>query len=206
MSDAATAEARYLRGDLDFEDALREVTGTDIGRDDLVQILRGLHSTNATPPALSEHDAQVLADPGFTADPAAAASARVDRDIRMANLVATSLSVADAADRLGVTPAKVRQRIGEGTLWAFDSGRNRLLPPAQFTAAGGVPHLEKVMPQVPKVLHPLTLQALLTRPQQALLVEGRPVSIVAWLTGSAGAAADIDQVLDVIDAAEWESA
>ncbi|MFF0818318.1 hypothetical protein ACFYVR_24675 [Rhodococcus sp. NPDC003318] len=206
MSDAATTEDRYLRGDLDFEDALREVTGVDIGRDGLVQILRGLHYQNAAGPALSEHDAQVLADAGFAADSAAAASARVDRDLRMANLVATSLSIAEAATRLGVTPARVRQRISEGTLWAFDSGRNRLLPPAQFTDTGGVPHLEKVLPQVPTALRPLTVQALFTRPQPSLLVEDRPVSIVAWLTGSAGTAADIEQALEVIAAAEWESA
>ena len=206
MNDVANTETRYLRGELDFEAALREVTGTDIGRDMLVQILRGLHSPAAATPALSEHDAQVLEDAGFSADPATAAAARVDRDIRMAKLVTTSLSVTDAATRLGVTPARVRQRIGEGSLWAFDSGRHRLLPPAQFTATGGVPHLDKVMPQVPKLLHPLTLETLLTRPQESLLVGGRPVSIVAWLAGSAGTAGDMELVLDVITAADWESA
>ncbi|MGW6375005.1 hypothetical protein ACWFRB_02915 [Rhodococcus sp. NPDC055112] len=61
----------------------------------------------------------------------------------MVTLVATSLSVADAATRLGVTPARVRQRIGVGTLRAFDSGRQRLLLPAQFTATGAVPLLVK---------------------------------------------------------------
>lgn len=46
----------------------------------------------------------------------------------MAGLVAGSLSIAEAAVRLGVTPARIRQRIANGRLWAFDSGRNRLLP------------------------------------------------------------------------------
>ncbi|MCQ4120585.1 hypothetical protein [Rhodococcus tibetensis] len=63
-----------------------------------------------------------------------------------------------------------------------------------------------VMPLLAKDLHPLTVQALLTHPQPSLTVEGRQVSIVAWLTGSAGTAADIEQVIDVITAAEWESA
>jgi hypothetical protein len=130
----------------------------------------------------------------------------VDRDIRMQELVRSSLSIAQAADRLGVTAARIRQRLGEGTLWAFASGRNRLLPPAQFTDTGAVPHLDQVMPLLTKDLHPLTVQALLTLPQPSLTVEGRSVSIVAWLTGSAGAAADIEQVHDVITAAEWESA
>ena len=202
----ATTESRYLRGDLDFEEALREVTGVDLGRDQLVQILKGLHTANPAGPALSEHDARVLTEAGFTASPPAATAARIDRDVRMANLVATSLSIADAALRLGVTPARIRQRIADGTLWAFDSGRNRLLPPAQFTDSGTVPHLDKVMPHVPRDLHPLTVQTLLTQPQPSLVVEGGPVSIVAWLAGSAGTPEEIERVVDVLAAIEWESA
>ncbi|MFC9553865.1 hypothetical protein ACFTWF_23745 [Rhodococcus sp. NPDC056960] len=208
MNEAAdvSTEARYLRGDLGFEDALREVTGTDVGRPFFAQILHSLSDRNPAAPALSEHDAALLDDAGFVDDPAAATAARVDRDIRMQELVHGSLSIAEAADRLGVTSARIRQRLGEGTLWAFSSGRNRLLPPAQFTDTGAVPHLDRVLPLLAKDLHPLTVQALLTHPQPSLIVEGRPVSIVAWLIGSAGTAADIEQVADVLVAADWESA
>ncbi|MGC5163189.1 hypothetical protein ACLQ3J_10760 [Rhodococcus sp. DT1] len=157
-------------------------------------------------PALSDHDATLLAEAGLVTDPAAAMAARVDRDIRLQDLVQSSLSVADAAERLGVTTARIRQRLADGTLWAFDSGRNRLLPPGQFTADGAVPHLEKILPLLGKELHPLTVQALLTTPQPALVVDGRPVSIVAWLTGCAGTATEIEQAADVIRAATWESA
>lgn len=206
MRDAATAEARYLRGDLAFEEALREVTGVPLDRDDLVQILHGLASRNPGAPELSEHDARILGEAGFVGDHVAATAGSIDRDIRMAELVRSSLSVDAAADRLGVTPARVRQRISAGTLWVYDSGRNRLLPPAQFTATGEVPHLDKIMPSIAKDLHPLTVQALLTQPQESLIVDGRPVSIVAWLTGSAGTVADVDQAREVITVAEWESA
>lgn len=206
VDDAATAVARYLRGDLDFEDALREVTGTDMGRGELAQILRDLQSRNRGAPSLSVYEAQVFAVAGFISDPNAAVAARVDRGIRMENLVATSLSIADAATRLGVTPARIRQRIADGTLWAFDSGGNRLLPPAQFTDTGAVPYLDKVLPRCAKDLHPMTVQALLTQPQPSLSVNGHPVSIVAWLTGVAGTPADVEPVIDVIAAAEWESA
>ncbi|MDH6279982.1 hypothetical protein [Prescottella agglutinans] len=206
MNGSANAEDRYRSGDLAFEDALREVTGTDIGRDDLVQILHSLASRKSVAPELSEHDARILEEAGLVSDPAAATAARLDRDIRMVELVRSSLSIDDAADRLGVTPARVRQRLTAGTLWAFDSGRNRLLPPAQFTDTGEVPHLDKLTPFIGKDLHPLTVQALLTRPQPSLTVDGQPVSIVAWLTGCAGTATDIAQAADVITAAEWESA
>ncbi|WP_242676552.1 hypothetical protein [Rhodococcus sp. ABRD24] len=51
------------------------------------------------------------------------------------------------------------------------------------------------------------MQALLTRPQPSLTVDGgQPVSNVAWLTGSAGTAQEIEQAADVIAAATWESA
>ncbi|MGF7123314.1 hypothetical protein AB4Z09_20635 [Rhodococcus sp. TAF43] len=156
-------------------------------------------------PALSEHDATLLAEAGFVTDPAAATAARVDRDIRMQDLVHSSLSVDDAAQRLGVTTTCIRQRLTDGTLWAFTSGQGRLLPPAQFIAVGAVPHLEKVLPLLNDDLHPLTVQALLTQPQPSLVVAGRPVSIVAWLTGCAGTDAEIEQAADVIVAATWES-
>lgn len=206
VNGSATAEDRYRSGDLAFEDALREVTGIPLDRDVFVQILHSLATRKPVAPELSEHDAHVLEEVGFIGHPAAATAARLDRDIRMAELVRGSLSIDDAADRLGVTPARIRQRLAAGTLWAFDSGRIRLLPPAQFTDTGEVPHLERVTPLLGKDLHPLTVQSLLTRPQPSLTVDGQPVSIVAWLTGSAGTAADIAQAADVITAAEWESA
>ncbi|MGW4479452.1 hypothetical protein [Rhodococcus triatomae] len=156
--------------------------------------------------ALSEHDAALLTDAGFVTDPAAATAAKGDRDIHMQDLVRNSLSVADSAQRLGVTTARVRQRLTGGTLWAFTSDRHRLLPPAQFTAGGAVPFLDQVLPLLSKELHSLTVQALLTQPQPSLTVDGRPVSIVAWLTGCAGAASDIEQAAAVITAAYWESA
>ena len=69
-----------------------------------------------------------------------------------------------------------------------------------------LPKRIQVLPLLSKELHPLTVQALLTEPQLSLTVNGRPVSIVAWRTGSAGAASDIEEAAAVITAADWESA
>ncbi|MGH3803428.1 MAG: hypothetical protein ACRDTD_25525, partial [Pseudonocardiaceae bacterium] len=67
MNEAADAstEARYLRGDLGFEDALREVTGNDVGRQFFAQILHGLSDRNPAAPPLSDHDAALLDQAGF---------------------------------------------------------------------------------------------------------------------------------------------
>lgn len=203
---ARSVEDRYRNGDLDFESAVREVTGADFTRAFFAQIVHGLSASNPAEPALSEHDAAVLREAGFVTDPTAATAARLDRHIRMQNLVQDSLSVAQAAEHLGVTTARVRQRLADGTLWSFDSGSTRLLPRAQFAADGPVPHLDKVMPLFDRTLHPLTVQALLTEPQPSLTVEGRPVSIVQWLSGIAGADREIEQVVEVLTAASWESA
>ncbi|MFC9980902.1 hypothetical protein [Gordonia sp. NPDC127522] len=185
---------------------MRAAIGADVDREFFARVVGSLAARDAAGPALSEHDAALLAEAGFVADSEAAAAARLSRDLRMQDLVVRSLSVTDAAERLGVSTARIRQRLGEGTLWAFSAGPRRLLPPAQFTATGAVPHLEKVMPLLAKDLHPLTVQSLLTRPQPSLVVEGRPVSIVQWLTGGAGTEHDIEQVVDVLTAATWESA
>ncbi|ORI22708.1 hypothetical protein [Rhodococcus sp. 1168] len=201
-----SAEERYRHGDLDFETAVREATGADIGREFFARILHDLTTPDRAGLALSEHDSTLLAEAGFVTDPAAATAARLDRDIRMQYLVQRSLPLPDAAERLGVSTARIRQRLTEGTLWAFTSGQGRLLPSAQFTATGAVPHIDKVLPLLAKDLHPLTVQSLLTQPQPSLIVEGRPVSIARWLTGSAGTAEEIEQAADVITAATWESA
>ncbi len=181
------------------------MTGVDQSRGDLVEVLRSLRTSCVKATVMPACDAQSLADAGFAADLPSILSARLDRGIRMASLVASSLSVDSAADRLDVSPARVRQWIDECRLWVFGLGGDRLLPSAQFTVTGVVPNLEKVMPQMSKGLHPLTVQALLTRPQPSLTDGGRPMSITAWLTACIGTDSEIKQVRDIIAAAEWES-
>jgi hypothetical protein len=207
---ADSIESRFLGGSLDFETALSEVSGVQIRRVDLAQVLRQVAertaSTTAAEPALSEHDAQLLDESGLGTDRAASAAATLSRDLQMRELTRTALSVDDAVTRLRVTPGRVRQRITEGTLWAFTSGRRRMLPAVQFTDSGEVPYLDRVTPLLPRDLHPLTVQALLTLPRPELLVDGQPASIVRFLAASAGSAEDIAAIKDVVTAALWESA
>lgn len=204
-----SVESRFLDGTVDFETAVDELTDGTLTREHLAQILHGLRSLDTDPPAgptLSEHDAKLLDEADFGADPGAVLAARLDRDLQMRKLVRESLSVGEAAERLGVSTGRIRQRIGDGTLWAFRSGRHHLLPAAQFTPDGTVPHLETITPLLPKDLHPLTVQALLLLPRPELVVDGHPTSIARYLAGSAGTDDDLDAVRDLLLAALTESA
>lgn len=83
----ATGEGRYRNDAIPFADALYEVIGVPFGRDDFLQILHSLATGGRVVPALSRHDARVLKEIGFVGDPRAATAARLDRDIRMTELV-----------------------------------------------------------------------------------------------------------------------
>lgn len=176
-------EARYHRGEVCFEDAVREVSGVAIGPGFFTQLLHNLAARDLVGPRQIEHDA-----------------ALIERDVRMQQLIEYSLTTADAASRLGVSVDTVVRRLAAGTLWDFKVSRCRLLPPAQFTATGEVPYLSKVIPLIAKTLHPLTVQDLLTAPHPSLLIQGQPVSIVTWLTTSTGAQSDIVKASSVITA------
>jgi hypothetical protein len=206
---SSDAEARFLHGTVGFETALSEIVGAEITRADLVRVLHTVAEVAAAAshdPVLSVHDETLLDEAGFTAEQPKATVALLSSDLQMRELVRSSLTVNAAAERLGVSPARIRQRIAARTVWAYKSGQNHLLPAAQFIDNGTVPHLDKVAPLIPSDLHPLSVHALLTRRFPELVVDGEPASIVQFLSASAGSADDITAVDDVITAAVWESA
>lgn len=178
-------EARYRRGELCFEDAVREVSNVAIGPAFFTQLLHNLAARDPVGPRQIEHDA-----------------ALIERDVRMQRLIQHSLTPADAASRLGVGTAAVANRLTAGTLWGFKVNGHRLLLPAQFTTTGEVPYLSKVILLIAKTLHPLMVQDLLTAPHPSLLVQGQPVSIVTWLTTSTGTQLDIVRASRVITAGD----
>ena len=145
---------------------------------------------------LSVPSTQILDKAGFVADSLAAESAKADHDIRMKHLVQISLSTPEVAERLGVTAATVGHMLTERKLWAFTACPNPLFPPAQFTYSGMVPYLDRIVQLLGMGVHPLTVQALLTEPQQWLVADGNPVSIAVWLTWHAGSEGDISQAID----------
>lgn len=112
----------------------------------------------------------------------------------LADTLASALTLEQAAQRLGVSRSRVSHRITEDTLWAFTVAGRRYLPCWQFTDDGTLPGLVRVVPAIPRGLHPLALEAFMTTarpdfdgvsPVQWLESGGDPGLISDWLTGMA---------------------
>lgn len=202
-AESLDARAQFRSGAITFEDALGRLSRFPLSREQLAEVLDNLADDVAPATALSEHDAELLDSAGFIERPGALTAAAVARDIQMQQLVAESLTVNDAAERAGVSTARVRQRLAARTLWAYKWGARRLLIPAQFTDDGVVPGIDMVVSHVRPDAHPLEVQSLLTLPQPTLAVGGEPASIVAWLLSGPRSDAEIDRATDIVDAASW---
>lgn len=158
------------------------------------------HARSCNDPA--DVESVLYDEAGFTEVLGAVETIEADRERRMSLLADTALTVDEAAERLRVPPSQVRQRARAGTLWSVMVSNERLLPRVQFTSTGLVPNIEKVLVAVPRGVHPLSVWGLLTQPHADLALEGRPASIVQWLSsdGYAGAA------LAIVSALNWTSA
>jgi hypothetical protein len=111
-------------------------------------------------------------EPGPGAEAAAALGA----------LLASSLTVAGAAARLGVDPSRIRHRLLEGSLYGIRLRGGWRLPAFQFTGGDGlVPGVPEVLAAIPRDLHPLAVQRWLTTPSPDLLVDDSAMSPLAWL-------------------------
>lgn len=199
----------FRQGILGFEDALTEILGYGVDHDWLAGVLEDFADLIRDPTSpLSEHDRAILAQSGLTTDRGKAGAAIVSSS-RDARLVAESaLTVADAATRLGVTPAHIRQRIAEGTLWSYTDrqGGGRRLPACQFIAQGAVPLLESVIGVISAGIAPLAFHRLLTLPQPGLVLGGELVSVAHWLAASGGRADRLTVARDLVRSAVWEDA
>lgn len=193
----ADTEDRYLAGDVDFESAAADALGTpSIDRRDLLPLLRALRAAKRPAASLPAHEADLLDVGGAPESLLALATAVADRTARMRRLLENTLTVEQAAERLGgVGPSRVRQRVGDRSLWALKRANRLLLPAVQFTDDGQVPGLDAVLQALPENMQPLSIHGLLTTPQPSLVVDGAPTSVVDWLlTGGA-----VEDALSVVD-------
>lgn len=103
--------------------------------------------------------------------------------VALASLIETGLTTRHAAERLGVSDARIRQRLQDRTLLAIRSGRTWKLPVFQFTERGELPGWSEVCAKLPETASPVAIERWLALPN-ADLVTGEaesPVSPREWL-------------------------
>jgi len=92
-----------------------------------------------------------------------------------------SLSGGEAAERLGVGTSRIRQRIGERTLYAVKSGRSWRLPAWQFTRRGEMTGIAAVIHALPNETDLVEVDGFLTSPNVDLVVDDVAVTPLEWL-------------------------
>lgn len=192
--------ARRLRGQLG-EDAPASLEALLLSRglaadvDELLLLTLGAAASLPVLPvsdpgrSLTVPEADVLVEGGFAtkareggaryeeADPVARSVAEY------AALLASSRSVAEMAKLLGVETSRIRQRLGDRTIYGIKSGRTWRLPAFQVEGRGLVPNIGAVLREVPADLHPVALQSWFAAACVDLLppVSDAPMSPRQWL-------------------------
>jgi hypothetical protein len=104
---------------------------------------------------------------------------------RYAAILATALTVPQAARRLGVDGSRVRQRLLARQMYGIRQSRGWLLPIFQFGEHGLVPGFDRVLPRLDPHLHPLSVVGWFTTPKADLFQPGdpdeTPISPRDWL-------------------------
>jgi len=100
-----------------------------------------------------------------------------------AAVLASSLTVAQAASLLGIDASRVRHRLAERTLYGIREKSGWRIPAFQFSPSGLVPGIDQVIPRLPSTLHPLAVIGWFTRPNPDLHddADQMPISPLDWL-------------------------
>jgi hypothetical protein len=100
---------------------------------------------------------------------------------RYAAILADTEDVSEVARRLGVTPARIRQRAAERTLLAIREDDEWRFPRAQFADDAPIRGLPAVSLALPSDLHPVAVWSFLNEPTSDLALNDRPASPLDWL-------------------------
>ncbi len=120
---------------------------------------------------------------GITLVPDAARRVVVSTIGHLAAAAESAMTVAEAAELLGVDPSRIRHRIAAGAIYAMRLGRRNMLPQWQFHETGALPYIAEVLAALPDDLHPLEVAEFFTESQSELIVKGAEVSPRTWLAG-----------------------
>ncbi len=144
----------------------------------------------ATAPGLSESENALLVRGGFSVAPLSPdeESPTLRATVDYAKLLEDSFTADEAAKKLKVNPSRIRQRLAARELYGIKDRRGWRMPKFQFSGSRLVPHIDKVLPCVPKDLHPLAVYRWFMTPNPDLVdpeAENEeavvPLSPLEWL-------------------------
>jgi hypothetical protein len=120
-------------------------------------------------------------DPSWRRDDATNPVVRTAADY--AALLASSLTVEQAASRLGLDASRIRHRLADRTMYGIKDRGVWRLPAFQLTGRDLIPGLMHVLPHIPRDLHPLAVLGWLTLPNPDLFLgaDETPIAPVDWL-------------------------
>ncbi|WP_092536105.1 DNA-binding protein [Amycolatopsis arida] len=96
-------------------------------------------------------------------------------------LAESSLTVGEAAARLGVDDSRIRHRLKDRRLTGWKDQGGWRLPNWQFTGSGVLPGLDVVLRAVPDDQPALVVAAFMNTPQSDLEINDRPATPRQWL-------------------------
>ena len=179
-------------------DNVLEIYGNGITADDFADQLGDVmrRRVASDPRALSLHDRAVLTAVGV---PAADLNRQpsqglVDHAARLLQENSRALTAAAAAERLGRSVIRIRGAIADGSLYGVKVGRSWLVPLWQLEQAHPLPHLRKIIAAIPEGTSAVTLERVMTQPNDELYVDGLPASPRDWLLAGKEPAAVVDIV------------
>jgi hypothetical protein len=179
LTPAAQAEVRSVLGEAGLPDDPHRFVA--LVKDAVLRVVLVRHTW--APTALSESDARELREIGL--DPSA--EGRDHREstrsaaAKMAAILADSLTVDDAAERMQLHQSRLRQMLLERSLFGIKSDGEWRVPAFQFSGQRPIRNLGPVLRASPRNLHPVELLNWLVRPNRVLKIEGRPVAPLVWL-------------------------
>ena len=135
------------------------------------------------PNVLTIEEARILEEGGGALEPRArgADSPLVRTAAEYVAVLASSLTVPEAAQHLGVDGSRVRQRLAAHTLYGIKQPSGWRLPHFQFAHSGLLPGFERIGPRLVGI-HPVSVVRWFNRPHGDLtLDDDEPVSPRAWL-------------------------
>lgn len=169
--------------------ALLAELGADLDTEEFLEVLEdvvervGAQAPTQPASQFTETEARELEGAGVDLDrrPPAGAPPAARSAALYAHLLASALSTREAADLLGVEESRIRQRLGERTLFGVKAGRSWRVARFQFTEEGLVPGIDRVVVRLPEDVRLVALFRWLTTRNPDLVVEGEPVAPIDWL-------------------------